>query len=97
MESCANVQPHFLELLLSLGWPVEVGQHPGWTGSVYTSWTINTSNGTDTPGADFHTMQASCNSNAECNNGGEVLLSINQLFLTLHLLCEMSLANYVKS
>ncbi|XP_036427095.1 ral GTPase-activating protein subunit beta isoform X3 [Colossoma macropomum] len=49
VESSANVQPHFVELLLSLGWPVEVGQHPGWTGSVYTSWTINTSNGTDTP------------------------------------------------
>ncbi|XP_072540881.1 ral GTPase-activating protein subunit beta isoform X2 [Salminus brasiliensis] len=49
VESSANVQPHFLELLLSLGWPVEVGQHPGWTGSVYTSWTINTSSGTDTP------------------------------------------------
>uniref|UniRef100_A0A3B4CHC8 Ral GTPase-activating protein subunit beta n=1 Tax=Pygocentrus nattereri TaxID=42514 RepID=A0A3B4CHC8_PYGNA len=44
VESSANVQPHFVELLLSLGWPVEVGQHPGWTGSVYTSWTINTSN-----------------------------------------------------
>ncbi|XP_066520309.1 ral GTPase-activating protein subunit beta isoform X3 [Hoplias malabaricus] len=49
VESSANVQPHFLELLLSLGWPVEVGHHPGWTGSVYTSWTINTSNGTETP------------------------------------------------
>uniref|UniRef100_A0A8C2ERA2 Ral GTPase activating protein, beta subunit (non-catalytic) n=1 Tax=Cyprinus carpio TaxID=7962 RepID=A0A8C2ERA2_CYPCA len=45
VESSANVQAHFLELLLSLGWPVEVGQHPGWTGSVFTSWTINTSNG----------------------------------------------------
>ncbi|KAI2663943.1 Ral GTPase-activating protein subunit beta [Labeo rohita] len=33
VESSANVQPHFLELLLSLGWPVEVGQHPGWTGN----------------------------------------------------------------
>ncbi|XP_042614999.1 ral GTPase-activating protein subunit beta isoform X3 [Cyprinus carpio] len=49
VESSANVQPHFLELLLSLGWPVEVGQHPGWTGSVFTSWTINTSNGAETP------------------------------------------------
>ncbi|XP_048111470.1 ral GTPase-activating protein subunit beta [Alosa alosa] len=48
VESSANVQRHFLELLMSLGWPVEVGQHPGWTGSVYTSWTINTTaNGTD--------------------------------------------------
>uniref|UniRef100_A0A4W5QTX3 Ral GTPase-activating protein subunit beta n=1 Tax=Hucho hucho TaxID=62062 RepID=A0A4W5QTX3_9TELE len=38
VESSSNVQHHFLEFLLSLGWPVEVGQHPGWTGSVYTSW-----------------------------------------------------------
>ncbi|XP_051986112.1 ral GTPase-activating protein subunit beta-like isoform X6 [Xyrauchen texanus] len=49
VESSSNVQPHFLELLLSLGWPVEVGQHPGWTGSVFTSWTINTTNGAETP------------------------------------------------
>ncbi|XP_016107340.1 ral GTPase-activating protein subunit beta [Sinocyclocheilus grahami] len=55
VESSANVQPHFLELLLSLGWPVEVGQHPGWTGSVFTSWTINTSNGAETPGTPTHT------------------------------------------
>lgn len=47
VESSASVQPHFLELLLSLGWPVEVGHHPGWTGSVYTSWTINTSSEAD--------------------------------------------------
>ncbi|XP_059426342.1 ral GTPase-activating protein subunit beta-like isoform X2 [Carassius carassius] len=49
VESSANIQPHFLELLLSLGWPVEVKGHPGWTGSVFTSWTINTSNGAETP------------------------------------------------
>uniref|UniRef100_A0A8C2F4X4 Ral GTPase-activating protein subunit beta n=1 Tax=Cyprinus carpio TaxID=7962 RepID=A0A8C2F4X4_CYPCA len=49
VESSANVQPHFLELLLSLGWPVEVRGHPGWTGSVFTSWTINTSSGDETP------------------------------------------------
>eukprot|EP00063_Salmo_salar_P012836 XP_013987671.1 PREDICTED: ral GTPase-activating protein subunit beta-like isoform X3 [Salmo salar] len=44
VESSANVQHHFLEFLMSLGWPVEVGQHPGWTGSVYTSWSINNNN-----------------------------------------------------
>uniref|UniRef100_A0A673G9M8 Ral GTPase-activating protein subunit beta n=1 Tax=Sinocyclocheilus rhinocerous TaxID=307959 RepID=A0A673G9M8_9TELE len=41
VESSANVQPHFLELLLSLGWPVEVRQHPGWTGIlVNNNWFI---------------------------------------------------------
>lgn len=41
MESSRNVQPHFLEFLLSLGWSVDVGRHPGWTGHVSTSWSIN--------------------------------------------------------
>uniref|UniRef100_A0A3B3SSD5 Ral GTPase-activating protein subunit beta n=1 Tax=Paramormyrops kingsleyae TaxID=1676925 RepID=A0A3B3SSD5_9TELE len=40
-ESSVNIQPHFLEFLLSLGWPVDVGSHPGWTGNVDTSWSIN--------------------------------------------------------
>ncbi|XP_032074706.1 ral GTPase-activating protein subunit beta isoform X2 [Thamnophis elegans] len=41
IESSRNVQPHFLEFLLSLGWSVDVGKHPGWTGHVSTSWSIN--------------------------------------------------------
>ncbi|XP_038075013.1 ral GTPase-activating protein subunit beta-like isoform X2 [Patiria miniata] len=36
----ANVQPQFLEFLGSLGWPVDVHQHAGWTGNVTTSWKI---------------------------------------------------------
>ncbi|XP_067856258.1 ral GTPase-activating protein subunit beta isoform X5 [Heptranchias perlo] len=44
VESSNNVQSHFLEFLLSLGWPVDVGKHPGWTGQVSTSWLINTCN-----------------------------------------------------
>uniref|UniRef100_A0A8C5DL33 Ral GTPase-activating protein subunit beta n=1 Tax=Gouania willdenowi TaxID=441366 RepID=A0A8C5DL33_GOUWI len=41
VESSASVQPHFLEFLLSLGWPVDVGRHPGWTGHLDTSWSLN--------------------------------------------------------
>ncbi|XP_068601913.1 ral GTPase-activating protein subunit beta-like [Brachionichthys hirsutus] len=41
MESFSSVQPHFLEFLLSLGWPVDVGRHPGWTGHLDTSWSLN--------------------------------------------------------
>ncbi|CAL9702539.1 unnamed protein product [Knipowitschia caucasica] len=41
VESSASVQPHFLEFLLSLGWPVDVGHHPGWTGHLDTSWSLN--------------------------------------------------------
>ncbi|KAM8830571.1 ral GTPase-activating protein subunit beta isoform 1-T1 [Synchiropus picturatus] len=41
VESSASVQHHFLEFLMSLGWPVDVGRHPGWTGHLYTSWSLN--------------------------------------------------------
>ncbi|KAJ8369641.1 hypothetical protein SKAU_G00096690 [Synaphobranchus kaupii] len=41
VDSSASVQHHFLEFLLSLGWPVDVTRHPGWTGNVETSWSIN--------------------------------------------------------
>ncbi|XP_059508671.1 ral GTPase-activating protein subunit beta isoform X2 [Stegostoma tigrinum] len=47
VESSSNVQSHFLEFLLSLGWPVEVGKHPGWTGHVSTSWLINACSGSE--------------------------------------------------
>ncbi|XP_015122062.1 ral GTPase-activating protein subunit beta isoform X3 [Diachasma alloeum] len=35
-----NVSDHFLEFLNSLGWPVRVRDHAGWTGHVTTSWRI---------------------------------------------------------
>lgn len=48
VESSSSVQPHFLEFLLSLGWPVDVGRHPGWTGHLDTSWSLNScSEGSD--------------------------------------------------
>nr|XP_018899097.1 PREDICTED: ral GTPase-activating protein subunit beta isoform X2 [Bemisia tabaci] len=38
------VSPQFFEILHSLGWPVAVGSHPGWTGHVRTSWKISDKN-----------------------------------------------------
>lgn len=35
-----NIHPHFLEFLRSLGWPVDVRRHAGWTGHISTSWKI---------------------------------------------------------
>lgn len=43
-----NVQPQFLEFVRSLGWPVDVLEHSGWTGSVATSWKIQ-SDGSEGP------------------------------------------------
>lgn len=34
------VSPNFLEMLTSLGWPVNISEHPGWTGRVETSWNL---------------------------------------------------------
>ncbi|KAK3769083.1 hypothetical protein RRG08_032074 [Elysia crispata] len=38
--SYTNVQPQFVEFLHSLGWPVDIRKHAGWTGHVATSWKI---------------------------------------------------------
>lgn len=35
-----SVSPNFLEFLSSLGWPVAVSTHAGWTGHVSTSWRV---------------------------------------------------------
>ncbi|CAB4060650.1 unnamed protein product [Lepeophtheirus salmonis] len=37
-ESSESVHPHFLEFLASLGWPVNVWRHTGWTGHISTAW-----------------------------------------------------------
>ena len=37
-HSKGNVHPHFMEFLLSLGWPVNISHHAGWTGNASTSW-----------------------------------------------------------
>ncbi|KAM7150626.1 ral GTPase-activating protein subunit beta isoform 3-T3 [Macrochelys suwanniensis] len=52
VESSRNIQPHFLEFLLSLGWAVDVGKHPGWTGHVSTSWSINSCSDEEGPEQD---------------------------------------------
>uniref|UniRef100_A0A8C7TVH0 Ral GTPase-activating protein subunit beta n=1 Tax=Oncorhynchus mykiss TaxID=8022 RepID=A0A8C7TVH0_ONCMY len=50
VETSSSVQPHFLEFLLSLGWPVDVGRHPGWTGHLDTSWSLNSCKEAAPPG-----------------------------------------------
>ncbi|CAH0560851.1 unnamed protein product [Brassicogethes aeneus] len=36
-----SLSPFFLEFIHSLGWPVEVNKHPGWTGHMSTSWKVS--------------------------------------------------------
>ncbi|KAJ8308235.1 hypothetical protein KUTeg_013109 [Tegillarca granosa] len=38
--SLTSVQPQFLEFLHSLGWPVDIRKHAGWTGHISSSWKI---------------------------------------------------------
>ncbi|KAK4886376.1 hypothetical protein RN001_002647 [Aquatica leii] len=39
-----NISSHFVEFIHTLGWPVVVKKHPGWTGHVSTSWQVKTAN-----------------------------------------------------
>ncbi|XP_012866160.1 PREDICTED: ral GTPase-activating protein subunit beta [Dipodomys ordii] len=72
VESSRNVQPHFLEFLLSLGWSVDVGRHPGWTGHVSTSWSINS--GDDGEGAEQDEVNSSEDIGASIFNGQKKVL-----------------------
>ncbi|XP_052058884.1 ral GTPase-activating protein subunit beta-like isoform X2 [Mytilus californianus] len=40
VTSRSNVQSQFIEFLHSLGWPVDVRKHAGWTGHISTSWKV---------------------------------------------------------
>ncbi|KAM9121056.1 ral GTPase-activating protein subunit beta isoform 4-T4 [Pangshura tecta] len=71
-ESSRNVQPHFLEFLLSLGWAVDVGKHPGWTGHVSTSWSINSCN--DEEGSEQDEIVSSEDTGASIFNGQKKVL-----------------------
>uniref|UniRef100_A0A1B6CX62 Rap-GAP domain-containing protein n=1 Tax=Clastoptera arizonana TaxID=38151 RepID=A0A1B6CX62_9HEMI len=42
-----TVSLHFLEMLHTLGWPVKVSDHPGWTGHITTSYRLSTTQSTD--------------------------------------------------
>ncbi|XP_064621956.1 ral GTPase-activating protein subunit beta-like isoform X2 [Lineus longissimus] len=50
-----NVQSHFMEFLLALGWPVDVKKHAGWTGNPVTSWKIIEEGDEGDPGAPSNT------------------------------------------
>lgn len=43
-ENVGSLDKHFWNVLLSLGWPVEIDEHAGWTGFLSTSWKIRTNN-----------------------------------------------------
>ncbi|XP_044738387.1 ral GTPase-activating protein subunit beta isoform X2 [Chrysoperla carnea] len=44
----SNVSSVFLQFLTTLGWPVDVSYHPGWTGHMSTSWNFDVpENGAD--------------------------------------------------
>ncbi|KAF8763641.1 Ral GTPase-activating protein subunit beta like protein [Argiope bruennichi] len=43
-----NIHPHFMEFLRSLGWPVDVKKHAGWTGHISTAWKVLPSDDLDT-------------------------------------------------
>lgn len=48
VNSQADIDGVFLELLLSLGWPVNVKSHAGWTGHLSTSFRVEAEKDLDT-------------------------------------------------
>jgi len=51
-----NVQPQFLEFVRSLGWPVDVLEHSGWTGSIATSWRTQLDTSEGLPGIHSYSL-----------------------------------------
>ena len=45
--SSSTVSSQFMEFLLTLGWPVNVDQHSGWTGHTNTSWKLRNNSGSN--------------------------------------------------
>lgn len=43
-ENVMSLDKSFWNVLLNLGWPVDIDEHAGWTGFTNTSWKIQTSN-----------------------------------------------------
>ncbi|XP_037828192.1 ral GTPase-activating protein subunit beta isoform X6 [Lucilia sericata] len=41
-ENIRTLDPHFGNMLLTLGWPVDIAEHSGWSGLVSTSWSLKT-------------------------------------------------------
>ncbi|XP_037885910.1 ral GTPase-activating protein subunit beta isoform X11 [Glossina fuscipes] len=39
-ENVHTLDPHFGNMLLTLGWPVDIYEHSGWTGFLGTSWSL---------------------------------------------------------
>lgn len=39
-DNVVTLNKHFWNMLLSMGWPVDIDEHAGWTGSLNTSWKI---------------------------------------------------------
>uniref|UniRef100_W8AXX1 Ral GTPase-activating protein subunit beta n=1 Tax=Ceratitis capitata TaxID=7213 RepID=W8AXX1_CERCA len=46
-EHVRSLDAHFGNMLLTLGWPVDLEEHSGWTGLVSTSWSLKTTNQTE--------------------------------------------------
>lgn len=43
-ENVNTLNKHFWNVLMNLGWPVDIDEHSGWTGFVKSSWRIHTKN-----------------------------------------------------
>lgn len=46
-DNVATLNKHFWNVLMNLGWPVDIEEHSGWTGFVKNSWKIHSNDGSN--------------------------------------------------
>ncbi|XP_011183884.1 ral GTPase-activating protein subunit beta isoform X14 [Zeugodacus cucurbitae] len=70
-EHVRTLDAHFGNMLLTLGWPVDLEEHSGWTGLVSTSWSLKGSNQRETEKQFHNRSSSSAANNADLRFNGE--------------------------
>ncbi|XP_049315500.1 ral GTPase-activating protein subunit beta isoform X13 [Bactrocera dorsalis] len=70
-EHVRSLDAHFGNMLLTLGWPVDLEEHSGWTGLVSTSWSLKSSNQRDGDKQAHNRGNAAAGNNADLRFNGE--------------------------
>ncbi|XP_050322004.1 ral GTPase-activating protein subunit beta isoform X12 [Bactrocera neohumeralis] len=70
-EHVRSLDAHFGNMLLTLGWPVDLEEHSGWTGLVSTSWSLKSSNQRDGDKQAHNRGNSAAANNADLRFNGE--------------------------
>ncbi|XP_039949360.1 ral GTPase-activating protein subunit beta isoform X12 [Bactrocera tryoni] len=70
-EHVRSLDAHFGNMLLTLGWPVDLEEHSGWTGLVSTSWSLKSYNQRDGDKQAHNRGNSTAANNADLRFNGE--------------------------